>query len=295
MTGEPTPSNHARRTLSPLFWAVIIFVVAQYLNFCVSVQIKHYVAVNQITSPQFPLQFPLVYFFVTVAVIGIVLFLIPVSKIKIVFRILFAVLFAWGTFISFALILQIIVSAIAAVIAGSVWFFQPRIWLHNLLLVLTLASGVSLFGFLLSPWTAIALMLVLAIYDFLAVRFGYMVWMARKLSESETLPAFFIPFSLSDWNLDLRKIGAGLFDEAPAEREFSVLGGGDIGFPLLLVASVFFASGFTQSLAVAVFALLGLIGAFLIQRLFLKGKPMPALPPIAFASLIGFVIVSYLL
>ena len=36
----------------------------------------------------------------------------------------------------------------------------------------------------------------------------------------------------------------------------------------------------------------GLIGAFLIQASWLKGKPMPALPPIALLSLAGFVIVT---
>ena len=40
------------------------------------------------------------------------------------------------------------------------------------------------------------------------------------------------------------------------------------------------------------FGLVGLVGAFVIQRFWLKGKPMPALPPIAIMSLIGFLIAS---
>jgi hypothetical protein len=44
---------------------------------------------------------------------------------------------------------------------------------------------------------------------------------------------------------------------------------------------------------IAGFSLVGLIGAFVIQSLFLKGKPMPALPPIAISSLIGLLIVIY--
>jgi hypothetical protein len=46
---------------------------------------------------------------------------------------------------------------------------------------------------------------------------------------------------------------------------------------------------------VGVFALAGLICAFLIQIWWLKGKPMPALPPIASLSLIGFLIATYLM
>jgi len=81
-----------------------------------------------------------------------------------------------------------------------------------------------------------------------------------------------------------------LFTDKSGEREFSILGGGDIGFPLLLVVSVFFAYGFISSVIVAVFSLFGLIAAYWIQLVFLKGKPMPALPPIFFVSLIGFLI-----
>jgi presenilin-like A22 family membrane protease len=75
------------------------------------------------------------------------------------------------------------------------------------------------------------------------------------------------------------------------DRKYSILGGGDIGFPLLLSSSVYFAYGFNNALLVAMFSLLGLVGAYMIQATFLKGKPMPALPPIAVLSLVGLLIV----
>ncbi|NIW11360.1 MAG: hypothetical protein GWN33_13000, partial [Gammaproteobacteria bacterium] len=67
----------------------------------------------------------------------------------------------------------------------------------------------------------------------------------------------------------------------PADREYSILGGGDIAFPCLLTASVYFAQGFTPAAIIAVLGLLGLISVYVIQGVILKGKPMPALPPIA--------------
>jgi presenilin-like A22 family membrane protease len=132
----------------------------------------------------------------------------------------------------------------------------------------------------------------LAVYDFLAVRFGYMVWMANRLSESDSLPAFVLPRRASDWSSSVKQYGiTKLADEAPAARKFSILGGGDIGIPLLLVAAVYFASGFGSAIFIAAFTLLGLIGAYWIQARFLKGKAMPALPPIAVMSLIGLLII----
>jgi presenilin-like A22 family membrane protease len=145
---------------------------------------------------------------------------------------------------------------------------------------------------MLSPWTAMILLLVIAVYDFIAVRFGYMLWLATKLSESSTLPAFFIPRFISEWKGSLQeKSIAGLAEKKPAERDFSILGGGDIGFPILLVSSVYFAYGFPDAILVGVFSLAGIIGAYWFQAVILKGKPMPALPQIAALSLVGLLII----
>jgi presenilin-like A22 family membrane protease len=151
----------------------------------------------------------------------------------------------------------------------------------------------AVFGRFLSPWTVMILLLVLALYDFLAVRFGYMLWMAKKLSQSSTLPAFIIPYRLSEWTSSLKESDiAGITEEKSVERKYSILGGGDIGFPILLVSSVYFAHGFNSAILVAIFSLVGLVGAYWIQTKFLKGKAMPALPPIAILSLIGLVLIS---
>jgi presenilin-like A22 family membrane protease len=149
---------------------------------------------------------------------------------------------------------------------------------------------------MVEPWPIMAFLLVVALYDFLAVRFGYMIWMANKLSKSDSLPAFVIPKTASNWNHNLKSAGSHTIIEGEAsEREYSILGGGDIGFPLILMVSVHTNYGFGSAVIVAAFSLAGLISAFVIQGLFLKGKPMPALPPISIASLIGLLIVRFVI
>ena len=281
-----------RTKLAPLFWGSLILVASQAFTLYVAFREKIFVEANQITSPQISLELPIVYFFGAVVVLGIILFLVPISKLRIAFKIMFTFLFSWGMFICLGLSLPIFVASPISIAGGLMWLFRPLVWLHNLLMIFALVSVGSVFGFILSPWAAISFMLAISIYDFLSVRFGYMLWLAKKLSESDTLPAFIIPRRISTWNLDLKEGGLKkLFEDESAEREFSILGGGDIGFPLLLIVSVFFAYGFTSSLVVAAFSLIGLISAYCIQLFFLKGKPVPALPPISFASLIGFLIV----
>jgi presenilin-like A22 family membrane protease len=238
----------------------------------------------------------LLYFFGVVIVLGIVLFAIPLSALKLLFRALFAFLFSWGIFIVLVFWMPFIPSIVIALATGILWFFMPRIWLHNIIMILTMVSLGAVFGRLVSPWTAMILLLVIAVYDFLAVRFGFMTWMAKKMESSDSLPAFVIPSSINEWTGSLKSPATQ--NTTPAETgkkserfSHSILGGGDIGFPLLLTSAVYFALGLNSAVLVAIFSLAGLICAYLIQSYILKGKPMPALPPIAVLSLVGLLLV----
>ena len=266
------------------------------LSLFVAIQEKKFLEANQIVSPDVSLGPVIIYFFSVVAVMALVLFFIPLKRLRLVFRILFTLMFAWGIFIVAALLLPEIAAYAVAIIAGIAWLFWANVWLHDLLLLITLAGAGSVFGFLFSPLTFMIFMLVIAVYDVVAVRFGFMVWMADKLSESASLPAFIFPRQTGDWRLTLKNVHVGELKKQESEkREYTILGGGDIGFPLMLSVSVFFQDGLPGAILVGAFALVGLMGAFLIQKIWLKGKPMPALPPIAFLCLIGFVIANYFL
>jgi presenilin-like A22 family membrane protease len=177
-----------------------------------------------------------------------------------------------------------------AVVFGTFWFLVPLVWLHNLALILAVSSLGAVFGRFITPWTAMAIILALAIYDFLAVRFRYMLWMADRLSQINALPALIIPKDYSEWNFNLNK-REKIIEMNPTEREYSILGGGDIAFPCLLTASVYYAQGLKPAALIAVLGLLGLVSVYVIQARFLKGKAMPALPPIAAFTLLGLLIV----
>jgi presenilin-like A22 family membrane protease len=278
--------------MQPFLWSSLILAISQTLTFYVAFREKDFLEYYQITPPQVSLGLPIIYFFGAVILLGVILFLVPVAKLRIFFRIMFVFLFCWGVFIFFGLSLSVIIASTISLTAGLLWFFRPKVWLHNLLMMFALASAGSVFGRLFSPWTAMSFMLVISVYDVLAVRFGYMMWLVKRLSEFEALPAFFLPKRISSWNLNLKQATLKkLLEDRPDVREFAVLGGGDIGFPLLLTASVFFTYGLTSALIVAMFSLGGLASAYLIHLTVLKGKPTPALPPITFVSLIGFLII----
>ena len=311
-----------RATFSPPYWAVIFFLLTLALTLLTAVRENTFLEANNITLPPQPppetvtlwpptppptttpgtppqpapwsaLGPVLIYFIAAVVVLGVTLFIVPVSALKAILRALFALLFAWGVFIVLVVWLPAIASGVVAVAIGAVWFLLPLLWVHDTVMLLAMASVGAVFGRFLSPWTAMVVLLALSVYDFLAVRFGYMMWMVKKMSNTTALPAFVIPRYASEWSANLRKADlATLAQDKPSEREFSILGGGDIGFPMLLISSAYFAYGFAGSLVTAAFCLAGLLSAYALQRFVLKGRPVPALPPISVLAVIGLLIVG---
>jgi len=303
--------------LNTVYWGLLLFVVAQMLILLVAPRIDPFLEENDIDIPTQPsapiswwpgevtlpdgevIEVPahsalgpiLIYIFVAVAVLGLTLSKIPLRVLKVLLRLLFALLFSWGALIATVFYLPLPVAVAIAVAFGTFWFLIPLVWLHNLVLILAVSSLGAVFGRFITPWTAMAIILALAVYDFLAVRFRFMLWMADRLSQINALPALIIPKNYSEWNFNLKK-REKIIEVNPAAREYSILGGGDIAFPCLLTASVYFAQGLKPAAIIAVLGLLGLVSVYAIQARFLKGKPMPALPPIAAFTLVGLLIIA---
>jgi len=275
--------------LNTVYWGLLLFVVAQMLILLVAPRIDPFLEENDIDIPTQPSAI-LIYILAAVAVLGLTLSKIPLKALKVLLRLLFALLFCWGAFIATVFYVPLPVAVAIAVVFGTFWFLIPLVWLHNLVLILAASSLGAVFGRFITPWTAMAIVLALAVYDFLAVRFRFMLWMADRLSQINALPALIIPKNYSEWNFNLKK-REKIIEVNPAEREYSILGGGDIAFPCLLTASVYFAQGLAPAAIIAVFGLLGLVSVYAIQARFLKGKPMPALPPIAAFTLVGLLII----
>jgi len=304
--------------LNTVYLGLLLFVVAQMLILLVAPRIDPFLEENDIDIPTQPaapiswwpgevtlpsgevIEVPahsalgtiLIYILAAAAVLGLTLSKIPLTALKVLLRLLFALLFSWGAFIATVFYVPLPVAVAIAVVFGTFWFLIPLVWLHNLVLILAVSSLGAVFGRFITPWTAMAIILALAIYDFLAVRFKFMLWMADRLSQINALPALIIPKNYSEWNFNLKKHGEKVIELNPADREYSILGGGDIAFPCLLTASVYFARGLAPAVIIAVLGLLGLVSVYAIQARFLKGKPMPALPPIAAFTLVGLLIIA---
>ncbi|MFH1639585.1 MAG: presenilin family intramembrane aspartyl protease [Chloroflexota bacterium] len=270
----------------------LIAITAQALNLFTVFRLKNLLDTQQIALPRIPLAVILVFFLSTVIFMGIILFLVPNSILKIIMRVIFAFAYLWGMMIALSVSFPVSIAIPVSLVICFLWLIKPRVFLQNLLLIFALVSAGALFGPLFAPWKILLFLLAISIYDIVAVRSGYMIWMAKQLSDFHTLPAFIIPQRVDMWNLSLKEADLNkLMDGKAVEKELSLLGGGDIGLPLILVASVFFTYGFVSSLIVAAFSLGGLVFAYWLHLYLFKGKPLPALPPISVVALIGYLVV----
>lgn len=218
----------------------------------------------------------------------VTVFILLVSKFSkgknIIFKSLFILISFLGGIVFFGSFLPIIFALLFILIFLFFWFKNPSVWLHNLILIFGIAGIGGEVGLSLSPQIIIFLFLILAIYDIFAVyKTKHMVKIAKSMAESRAILGIILPQKFSDFNRGLKEVKIG-----DKKQEFLVLGAGDIVFPLILISSVL-PQGISKSLIIFLFSLLGLLFGF---WLFLKlgKKPMPALPPIALFSILGYLI-----
>ena len=166
------------------------------------------------------------------------------------------------------------------------WLKWPTILNQDLCLILGMAGIGSILGLSLDPLMVALLLVFFSIYDFIAVyKTKHMIRMAKEMIESRAILALIVPPNISDFRESLEKIEPG--------GKFLILGGGDVVFPLLFAASLT-SQGILSSLIVATFSLVGLFAGFYFFISQKVRQPIPALPPIALFSIIGFLITRIL-
>lgn len=233
-----------------------------------------------------PAEFSLLNFLVAFLAVIALLFLTMkfVKRKNMIFQSLFILVAFVGGEVALETFLPAIMALPLIFILILLWLKTSLIWIHNLLLVLGVSGIGGVVGVPISPILVIYLFSVLAVYDYFAVyKTKHMVKIAKTMIESQALLGIVIPKKFADYGRKLKEIKMG-----DKKQKFFVLGSGDIVFPLILAVSLL-SQGIIKSWIIVFFSLIGLLAGFL---LFLKlgKKPMPALPPLAFFSIIGYII-----
>jgi len=223
------------------------------------------------------------YFLSATLLIFLISYFLKFKKGKGVF---FKGIFILATFWGGALLLSVWMSDLLALILIGIlifwWLKKPSILIQDLCLILGIAGVGSILGLSLAPQIVVLLLVTFSIYDFIAVyKTKHMVKMAKEMIESKAILALVVPPNILGLRASLEEIKPG--------GKFLILGGGDIIFPLLLCVSLV-PQGILSPLIVAIFSLIGLFTGFYFFISQKVRQPIPALPPIAVFSIIGFLI-----
>lgn len=206
------------------------------------------------------------------------------KKFKRIKKSFFKGLFLLATVLGSLISLSVFIGNFAfLVIAFLVWFWwkKPSVFSHNLLMILGLVGAGSLLGLRLTPQTVIILLVIFSAYDYLAVyKTKHMVKMAREMVSQGAILGLILPQTMTDFSSPLTEV-------RPAEGRFFVLGGGDMAFPLMFVASLA-PDNILAAMIVAGFAILGLLANFWVLAKQRERQFLPALPLIALFSILGF-------
>jgi len=280
---EPAPIPLEPKKI--FFWEGLLFFLTQIFGVITSWKITK---IPEIEIEKIPLKLSSLWEILTSFAVLILLILLLIRFLKfrpgkeILFKIFFILPVFLGGMVFWSLWFGDLLALISVLFFIIWWLKKPNVLVHNFLLLSGMIGLGALFGLRLDPLLVIILLIIFSVYDIIAVyKTKHMIKMAKEMIEAKAISGIVLPPKLSEIQAPLKDLKIG--------GRFLILGGGDIVFPLLLVSSLV-PEGILKSLIVAIFATFGLLVSIFIFLFQKTRKPIPALPPIAFFSIIGYLI-----
>lgn len=240
-----------------------------------------------------------VYFLFLMLVVTAVMLILIRKKIRVIISVILAISLAMVIYyVAFALISPFIPN-IAAHITGAVigiggillLKFYPEWFVIDAVGLITSAGCAAIFGISLSPLPVVVLLILLVVYDYVAVhKTKHMLTLADGVMQQKMPIMFLVPKKLK---YSYAREGFAIQDKKE-ERGAYMLGLGDVIFPgVLVVSAQVFCDGLNvfglalPSLGALAGAVLGMILLAIPMR---SGKPQPGLPLINGCAIVGFII-----
>ena len=181
----------------------------------------------------------------------------------------FALTIAWDAFLPTA-------AAFALGAIFSIWkVFRPNVFVHNITELFIYGGLAAIFVPLFNLFSVIVLLLLISAYDAYAVwKSKHMIALAKSQAKAKVFAGLMLPYKLG-------KVKIGKPSTATVKMKkvrTAILGGGDIGFPLIFAGVVLKEMGLWQSLIIPFGALLGL------AVLLFNGKENKFYPAMPFIS-----------
>jgi presenilin-like A22 family membrane protease len=191
---------------------------------------------------------------------------------------------------------------LAAILA--LWkIYRPNLYIHNLTEIMIYGGLAAIFIPIINIFSGIMLLILISIYDMYSVwRSRHMVRMAQFQAESKLFAGLYIPYQKPGEAKAFRRGEKKAAGEGIAKlAKTAVLGGGDIGFPLIFAGVVMktlinghvpIVSAFWQTMIVVLFSAIAL---FILLVKSEKDKFYPAMPFLSIGCFVGYAIIYFLL
>jgi presenilin-like A22 family membrane protease len=180
--------------------------------------------------------------------------------------------------IAFAAFIPSVYALALAVLLGSLKILRPGVLVHNATELFIYGGLAVIFVPLLTPIYAIGLLLLISLYDMYAVwKSRHMADMAQFQAKSGIFAGMLLPYSPKKLVFKAPK--------KPGIVRTAILGGGDVGFPLIFAGVILKTYGMQQSVIIALGATAALLGLLYFGE---KKKFYPAMPFLTLGCLAGY-------
>jgi presenilin-like A22 family membrane protease len=200
--------------------------------------------------------------------------------------------------VSFAAFINQNLALILALILALWKISKPGVIIHNLTEVFIYGGLSAIFVPIMNVFSAFMMLLFISIYDMVAVwKIKHMIKLAKFQASTKVFAGLFIPYKRKEDKVVREGVITKLKLKPRKEGiTTAILGGGDIGFPLIFAGVVMkglmlkysFIAGFLISLIIPLFVSIALLTLFLKSK---KDKYYPAMPFLSIGCLIGWLVI----
>jgi len=298
-----------KHTLKITLLLVLIFFVAQVVGLSIIneyIDHKTIVEIGEVTFEALPynlerpqLQESTSYIWIISAIIiGTLLLLILMKFKKMNLWKLWFFLAVFSTMaIAFSAFINQTMAAILALILAIIKIYKPTTIVQNLTEIFIYGGLAAIFVPVINIFAVFMLLILISIYDVIAVRHTkHMVKLAEFQTKSKVFAGLLIPYG-GKWKITKKHKG---IIEKKDTGKIAVLGGGDIGFPLLFAGVVMKELmlnnpeliGFLKTLVIPLFVSFALLYLLTTAK---KDKFYPAMPYLTVGCIIGYFVVFLIL
>ncbi|MDD5253987.1 MAG: presenilin family intramembrane aspartyl protease [Candidatus Nanoarchaeia archaeon] len=248
---------------------IVLFLAAQFIGLLVT---KHYLGEKlpyNIERPEVSSMYSVAEIIVIIILASVFVFILVKFRAYRLWKFWFFISVMVTLSISFSAFINETIAFGVAIIFAILRIFKNNVYIHNFTELFMYGALAAIFAPMLNILSGFILLLLISIYDMIAVwKTKHMIKLAKFQTKAKMFAGLIIPY----------------------KKDNAILGGGDIGFPLLFSGIVFGVYS-TKAFIMPIFVTLSLLGLFLFTK---KKKFYPAMPFLTAGCLLGYFIVTLL-